>query len=161
MSHYSLWWHNMWWLVGNSNPFHSHSALVRLIILNITLKSKPRRSCCDLTGTHITVILHQWTHKETIPGATEPFIYILMKCMSSNGGKASCNVPFNSRCIRRSSGAALAGICVDCQFISVQDTGEEEPCGSRPELLGLPLSLPDNHLSAVWDQVILGPWEAC
>lgn len=49
--------------------------------------SKPWRSCCDLTGTDITVILHQWTHKETIPGATKPFIYILMKCMSSNGGE--------------------------------------------------------------------------
>lgn len=119
--------------------------------------SKPYRSCSDLTGTDITVILHQWTHKETIPGATRPFIYILIKCMCCNGGRASGNVPFNSGCIKRSSGAALAGIWVDCQFISGRESKEEEPCGSRPKLLLLPLYPPDNYLSAVWDQVILGP----
>jgi len=53
--------------------------------------------------------------------ATKPIIYILMKCMSCNGGRASSNGPFNSGCIRRSSGAALPGVWVDCQFISVKE----------------------------------------
>lgn len=34
---------------------------------------------------------------------------------------------------------------------------KRKPCGSRPELFPLLLSPPDNYLSAVWDQVILGP----